>query len=294
MTAIAAQLEQQYPDTNTKMGVRLEPLHDSFATGRATALLMLSGAVGLLFLIVCANIANLQLGRGVEPGARARDPPRARRRPGAAPAPAADRSRSCSRLPAARSASASRRWPSSALTRSRRRRCRCSPTSQVDRHGAARSRSRLSLVAPVVFGIVPALRTSRSERVTERSETASRDDATAAQPAGRGRGGAVDRARGRRGAAGAQPARLQHVDPGFTSEHASASPITLPSHATRTLRRRFSALRRDRTTPERVARRTGRRRHQHARAARDHAGPATRRSRAARPPTTSATYGTCR
>ena len=65
MTAIARDLEKQYPDTNTQMGVRLEPLHDSYASGPRTALLMLSGAVGLLFLIVCANIANLQLGRGV-------------------------------------------------------------------------------------------------------------------------------------------------------------------------------------------------------------------------------------
>ena len=31
MEDIARQLEQQYPDTNTKMGVHLEPLHDSFA-----------------------------------------------------------------------------------------------------------------------------------------------------------------------------------------------------------------------------------------------------------------------
>ena len=65
MTNVAAQLEKQYPDTNTKMGVLLEPLHDSYANGSRPALLMLSGAVGLLFMIVCANIANLQLGRGV-------------------------------------------------------------------------------------------------------------------------------------------------------------------------------------------------------------------------------------
>ena len=63
MNGIARGLEQQYPDTNTQMGVRLEPLHDSFAYEPRPALLMLSGAVGLLFLIVCANIANLQLGR---------------------------------------------------------------------------------------------------------------------------------------------------------------------------------------------------------------------------------------
>src|SRR3954452_10875796 len=65
MANIARQLEQQYPDTNTQMGVRLEPLHESYSDAPRAALLMLSGAVGLLFLIVCANIANLQLGRGV-------------------------------------------------------------------------------------------------------------------------------------------------------------------------------------------------------------------------------------
>jgi hypothetical protein len=63
MTAMARDLEKQYPDTNTQMGVRLEPLHESYSSGPRTALLMLSGAVGLLFLIVCANIANLQLVR---------------------------------------------------------------------------------------------------------------------------------------------------------------------------------------------------------------------------------------
>ena len=49
------------------MGIRLERLHDSLAFDPRPALLMLSGAVGLLFLIVCANIANLQLGRADRP-----------------------------------------------------------------------------------------------------------------------------------------------------------------------------------------------------------------------------------
>ncbi len=63
MNSLARGLERQYPDTNTQMGVRLESFHDSLAFGPRPALLMLSGAVGLLFLIVCANIANLQLSR---------------------------------------------------------------------------------------------------------------------------------------------------------------------------------------------------------------------------------------
>ncbi len=63
MTAIAARLERQYPDTNTKMGVRLEGLHQAFAYDARPALLVLFAAVGTVFLIVCVNIANLQLGR---------------------------------------------------------------------------------------------------------------------------------------------------------------------------------------------------------------------------------------
>src|SRR5207244_12346430 len=63
MDQIANGLERQYPDTNTQMGVRLEHFHSSLAFEPRPALLMLSGAVGVLFLIVCANLASLQLGR---------------------------------------------------------------------------------------------------------------------------------------------------------------------------------------------------------------------------------------
>jgi putative ABC transport system permease protein len=63
MTRIASDLEREYPDTNTKMGVRLEPLHDIMASSARASVLMLFGAVTVLFLIVCANVASLQLGR---------------------------------------------------------------------------------------------------------------------------------------------------------------------------------------------------------------------------------------
>jgi predicted permease len=64
ITRIASDLERQYPDTNTRMGVRLEPLHEIMAAGARPTVLLLFAAVVLLFLIVCANIASLQLGRG--------------------------------------------------------------------------------------------------------------------------------------------------------------------------------------------------------------------------------------
>jgi putative ABC transport system permease protein len=65
MTAIASQLEHEYPYTNTKMGVGLGPFRDWTIGGTRSPLLILLGAVGFLLLIVCANVANLQLSRGV-------------------------------------------------------------------------------------------------------------------------------------------------------------------------------------------------------------------------------------
>lgn len=63
LLAISQRLEKQYPDSNNKVHAALTPLKETLTGDSKAPLLILFGAVTLVLLLACANVANLLLAR---------------------------------------------------------------------------------------------------------------------------------------------------------------------------------------------------------------------------------------
>jgi len=71
LNAVARALSDEHPRTNRGWAVRLVPLHEEVVGDAGRTLFVLLGAVGLLLLAACANVAVLSLARGLERGPEA-------------------------------------------------------------------------------------------------------------------------------------------------------------------------------------------------------------------------------
>ena len=64
LQTIAKQQEEAYPTTNKGFGVELQPLKEQIIGPTRAPIFVVFAAVGMVLLIACANVANLQLARG--------------------------------------------------------------------------------------------------------------------------------------------------------------------------------------------------------------------------------------
>ena len=58
-------LERRFPQTNTGVRARIAPLNDDIVRNVRTSMLVLLGAVGLVLLVACVNLANLLIVRAI-------------------------------------------------------------------------------------------------------------------------------------------------------------------------------------------------------------------------------------
>jgi putative ABC transport system permease protein len=65
MTAIAQRLEHEYPKDDAGIGAHMLPLREHLAGEARTQLLLLVGAVGMVLLITCLNVANMLMSRSL-------------------------------------------------------------------------------------------------------------------------------------------------------------------------------------------------------------------------------------
>jgi putative ABC transport system permease protein len=65
LSLIAARLERQYPDSNDKVGAAVVALRDDMIGNSRASLWMMLAVVGFVLLIACANVANLLLSKAL-------------------------------------------------------------------------------------------------------------------------------------------------------------------------------------------------------------------------------------